>query len=241
MPDIVCLISQTTGKMIRALKGEEDIQTGELYVIESELGGDLAKSVEVSSGLCCVRKAALGAVKIVRRASDEDVRKFEWLWEKERRAFEFCAERIASRNLPMKLVAVRYFFNEKKGIFFYTADGRIDFRQLVKDLAKELKMRIEMRQIGVRDEAKLLGGIGCCGLPLCCSTWIQKFYPVSIKTAKRQCLNLNPSRLSGVCGRLMCCLMYERDTGASAPSPAVEEISDDSAEAFQADEVVPES
>jgi cell fate regulator YaaT (PSP1 superfamily) len=117
----------------------------------------------------------------------------------------------------------------------------VDFRGLVKDLASTLKTRIEMRQIGVRDEAKLLGGIGCCGLPLCCSTWIQKFYPVSIKTAKRQCLNLNPSRLSGVCGRLMCCLMYERDTAAPASAPSAEEVSDDSAEAFQPDEVAPES
>jgi len=212
MPDIVCLISQTTGKVIRALKGEEDIQIGELYVIESELGGDLAKSVEVSSGLCCVRKAALGAVKIVRRASDEDVRKFEWLWEKERRAFEFCAERIASRNLPMKLVAVRYFFNEKKGIFFYTADGRIDFRQLVKDLAKELKMRIEMRQIGVRDEAKMLGGLGVCGRPLCCFSFMKEFEPVTIQKARRQQIVINPTKISGLCGRLMCCLAFEEQT-----------------------------
>jgi cell fate regulator YaaT (PSP1 superfamily) len=212
MPDIVCLISQTTGKVIRALKGEEDIQIGELYVIESELGGDLAKSVEVSSGLCCVPKAALGAVKIVRKASDEDVRKFEWLWEKERRAFEFCAQRIASRNLPMKLVAARYFFNEKKGIFFYTADGRIDFRQLVKDLAKELKMRIEMRQIGVRDEAKMLGGLGVCGRPLCCFSFMKEFEPVTIQKARRQQIVINPTKISGLCGRLMCCLAFEEQT-----------------------------
>ena len=212
MADIVCLISQTTGKMLRALKGEENIQTGELYVVESDLGGDLAKSVEVTSSVCCVPKAALGAVKIVRRATDEDVRKFEWLWEKERRAFDFCAQRIKSRNLPMKLVAVRYFFNEKKGIFFYTADGRIDFRQLVKDLAKELKMRIEMRQIGVRDEAKMLGGLGVCGRALCCFSFMQEFEPVTIQKARRQQIVINPTKISGLCGRLMCCLAFEEQT-----------------------------
>jgi cell fate regulator YaaT (PSP1 superfamily) len=212
MADIVCLISQTTGKMLRALKGEENIQTGELYVVESDLGGDLAKSVDASSGVCCVTKAALGAVKIIRRATDEDVRKFEWLWEKERRAFELCAQRIKSRNLPMKLVAVRYFFNEKKGIFFYTADGRIDFRQLVKDLAKELKMRIEMRQIGVRDEAKMIGGLGVCGRSLCCFSFMKEFEPVTIQKARRQQIVINPTKISGLCGRLMCCLAFEEQT-----------------------------
>src|SRR5512139_1481014 len=213
MADIVCLISQTTGKMLRALKGEENVQAGELYVVESDLGGDLAKSVEVSSGVCCVPKAALGAIKIVRRATDEDVRKFEWLWEKERRAFDFCAQRIKSRNLPMKLVAVRYFFNEKKGIFFYTADGRIDFRQLVKDLAKELRMRIEMRQVGVRDEAKMIGGLGVCGRCLCCSSFMTNFEPVTIQKARKQQIVINPTKISGLCGRLMCCLAFEE--GAS--------------------------
>ncbi len=212
MADIVCLISQTSGKMLRALKGEENIQSGELYVVESELGGDLAKSVEVSSGVCCVPKAALGAIKIIRKATDEDVRKFEWLWEKERRAFEFCAQRIKAHKLSMKLVSVRYFFTEKKGIFFYTADGRIDFRQLVKDLAKELKMRIEMRQIGVRDEAKMLGGLGVCGRPLCCFSFMQEFEPVTIQKARRQQIVINPTKISGLCGRLMCCLAFEEQT-----------------------------
>ncbi len=212
MADVICLISQTTGKMIRALKGEENVQVGELYIVESDLGGDLARSVEVSSGVCCLPKAALGAVKIVRRASDEDVRKFEWLWERERRAFDFCAQRIKARNLPMKLVSVRYFFNEKKGIFFYTADGRIDFRQLVKDLAKELKMRIEMRQIGVRDEAKLIGGLGVCGRSLCCFSFMREFEPVTIQKARRQQIVINPTKISGLCGRLMCCLAFEEQT-----------------------------
>jgi len=212
MAEIVCFVSQTTGKVVRALKGEEDIAIGDLYVIESELGGDLARAVNVSSEVCRLHKADLGAVKIVRRASEEDINKFEWLWEKEKRAFEFCQERIRSRNLPMKLVSVRYFFNEKKGIFFYTADGRIDFRQLVKDLAKELKMRIEMRQIGVRDEAKLLGGLGVCGRQLCCHSFMQAFEPVTIQKARKQQIVINPTKISGVCGRLMCCLAFEELT-----------------------------
>jgi len=212
MADVICLISQATGRMLRALKGEVEIQMGELYIVESELGGELAKAVEASSGVCCGPKAALGAAKIVRRASDEDVRKFEWLWEKERRAFDFCAQRIKGRNLPMKLVAVRYFFNEKKGIFFYTADGRIDFRQLVKDLAKELRMRIEMRQIGVRDEAKMLGGLGVCGRSLCCFSFMKEFEPVTIQKARRQQIVINPTKISGLCGRLMCCLAFEEQT-----------------------------
>jgi cell fate regulator YaaT (PSP1 superfamily) len=212
MADVICFISQTTGKVLRAVKGDEDIQNGELYLIESELGGDLAKAVEVSSEVCRLPKAAQGAVKVIRKATDEDIRKFEWLWEKEKRAYDFCQQRIRSRNLPMKLVSVRYFFNEKKGIFFYTADGRIDFRQLVKDLAKELKMRIEMRQIGVRDEAKMIGGLGVCGRSLCCFSFMKEFEPVTIQKARKQQIVINPTKISGVCGRLMCCLAFEEQT-----------------------------
>ncbi len=112
----------------------------------------------------------------------------------------------------MKLVSARYFFVEKKGIFYYTADARVDFRQLVKDLAKELKMRIEMRQVGVRDEAKMVGGLGVCGRPLCCWSFIQEFAPVTIQKARRQQIAINPTKISGVCGRLMCCLGFEDQT-----------------------------
>ena len=112
----------------------------------------------------------------------------------------------------MKLVMVRYFFNEKKGIFYYTADGRIDFRQLVKDLAKEFKMRIEMRQVGVRDEAKMVGGLGVCGRPLCCFTFMKSFEPVTIQKAKKQQIVINPTKISGLCGRLMCCLAFEDES-----------------------------
>jgi cell fate regulator YaaT (PSP1 superfamily) len=212
MAEIVCLISESMGKILRAWRGEESVERGDVFLVESELGGDLAKVIDISSEVCHVPKASQGAVKIIRRATDEDIKKFEWLRQKEKRAYDFCQQRIKARDLPMKLVAVRYFFNEKKGIFFYTADGRIDFRQLVKDLAKELKMRIEMRQIGVRDEAKMIGGLGVCGRPLCCFSFMKAFEPVTIQKARRQQIVINPTKISGLCGRLMCCLAFEEES-----------------------------
>jgi cell fate regulator YaaT (PSP1 superfamily) len=149
---------------------------------------------------------------VIRKATDDDLKKFQWLREKEKKAFEYCLNRIRARGLQMKLVGVRYFFDEKKGIFYYTADGRIDFRQLVKDLAKEFRMRIEMRQIGVRDEAKLVGGLGVCGRPLCCFTFIKNFEPITIQKARKQQIVINPTKISGLCGRLMCCLAFEEET-----------------------------
>ncbi|MDH7512640.1 MAG: regulatory iron-sulfur-containing complex subunit RicT [Clostridiales bacterium] len=212
MAEVVCLVSESTGKLLRAARGEENVVRGDVCLVESELGGDLAKVVDISSEVCHVHKASRGAVKIIRKATDEDIKKFEWLKQKERRAYDFCLSRIRARSLPMKLVAVRYFFNEKKGIFFYTADGRIDFRQLVKDLAKELKMRIEMRQIGVRDEAKMIGGLGVCGRSLCCFSFMKAFEPVTIQKARRQHIVINPTKISGLCGRLMCCLAFEEES-----------------------------
>jgi cell fate regulator YaaT (PSP1 superfamily) len=212
MTEIVCLVSESTGKVLRAQKGDLNIQKGEVYLVESDLGGDLAKAVDIPPEICRLPKAERGAVRVVRQATNDDIRKFEWLREKECRAFDFCLQRIKARNLPMKLVAVKYFFSEKKGIFFYTADGRIDFRQLVKDLAQELRMRIEMRQIGVRDEAKMLGGLGVCGRPLCCSSFMKTFEPVTIQKARKQQIVINPTKISGLCGRLMCCLAFEEDS-----------------------------
>jgi cell fate regulator YaaT (PSP1 superfamily) len=212
MSDLVCLISERTGKILRAHKGDLDIRMGDLCLVESEFGGDLATVVDTVSGVCCHMKHADEAPRILRRASDEDDRKFRWLLDREARAFEFCQKKIQERSMPMKLTAVRYFFNEKKGIFFYTADGRIDFRQLVRDLAKEFKMRIEMRQIGVRDEAKLVGGLGVCGRPLCCASFMRTFEPVTIQKARKQQIVINPTKISGLCGRLMCCLGFEDET-----------------------------
>jgi len=212
MTEIVCLVSQSTGRIIRAFKGEETVKPGDLFLVQSELGGDLAKAVDLPAEVCRPRRDESGTVKIIRRATEEDVRKFNWLREREKRAYEICLQRIKARGLPMKLVAVRYFFNEKKGIFFYTAEGRIDFRQLVKDLAKELRMRIEMRQIGVRDEAKMIGGLGVCGRSLCCSSFMKTFEPVTIQKARRQQIVINPTKISGLCGRLMCCLAFEEES-----------------------------
>jgi cell fate regulator YaaT (PSP1 superfamily) len=212
MPDIICVQSERSGRLLRARTGGEPLRKGDRCIITSELGGDLAVVIDDASPLCQNSKAAHAAVEIIRKATDEDLQKFEWLQEKEQRAFDFCLERITSRNLPMKLVSVRYFFSEKKGIFYYTADGRIDFRQLVKDLAKELRMRIEMRQVGVRDEAKMIGGLGVCGRCLCCASFMRTFEPVTIQKARKQQIVINPTKISGLCGRLMCCLGFEEQT-----------------------------
>jgi cell fate regulator YaaT (PSP1 superfamily) len=212
MSDIICVLSKSSGKIFRAKKGEEDLRRGDLCIIESDLGGDLAVVVDSSSEVCAHAKSERDSVKIIRKATEDDQKKFSWLQRKERGAFEFCLQRIKERNLPMKLVMVRYFFNEKKGIFYYTADGRIDFRQLVKDLAKEFKMRIEMRQVGVRDEAKMVGGLGVCGRSLCCFSFMKSFEPVTIQKAKKQQIVINPTKISGLCGRLMCCLAFEDES-----------------------------
>ena len=150
--------------------------------------------------------------KIIRIATKEDLVKQKENFKKEKRAFEICEKKIANHGLDMKLTRVEYTFDGSKIIFFFTADGRVDFRELVKDLAAEFKSRIELRQIGVRDEAKMLGGIGICGQPFCCSRFLDEFQPVSIKMAKEQNLSPNPLKISGSCGRLMCCLKYEHDT-----------------------------
>jgi len=212
MSEFVCLISARSNKMVRAQRSGIDVQIGDICLVESEFGGDLATVVDMSSEICSHGRNPQDAPKILRRATEDDTRKFEWLRDKERRAFEICQERIKARGLAMKLTAVRYFFNEKKGVFFYTADGRIDFRQLVKDLAKDLRMRIEMRQVGVRDEAKIIGGLGVCGRPLCCASFMKTFAPVTIQKARKQQIVINPTKISGLCGRLMCCLAFEEET-----------------------------
>ena len=149
--------------------------------------------------------------KIIRIAGAEDIKHHEENEKKKARALKLCQEKINKHGLEMKLIDVEYTFDNNKIIFYFTADGRVDFRELVKDLASVFKMRIELRQIGVRDEAKMMGGIGSCGKSLCCSTWLSDFEPVSIKMAKVQNLSLNPNKISGICGRLMCCLKYENE------------------------------
>ena len=151
---------------------------------------------------------------VIRIATDEDITRHNENKLKEKEALEVCIEKIRKHELDMNLVDVEYTFDNNKVIFYFTADGRVDFRDLVKDLVAVFKTRIELRQIGVRDEAKMLGGIGPCGRPLCCATWLGDFEPVSIKMAKDQSLSLNPAKISGICGRLFCCLKYEYDVYA---------------------------
>ena len=150
--------------------------------------------------------------KVIRIATAEDEQRAEFNAKREVEAFGICQEKVEKHKLEMKLVSVEYTFDNSKIIFYFTANGRVDFRELVKDLASVFKMRIELRQIGVRDEAKMLGGLGSCGRPICCGAFLGDFQPVSIKMAKEQNLSLNPTKISGQCGRLMCCLKYEQDT-----------------------------
>lgn len=147
--------------------------------------------------------------KVLRKAEDRDILRYEQNCEMEGYALQYCVEMIAQNKIAMKLVDVEYLFDGSKAIFYFTAEGRVDFRELVRDLARQFHTRIEMRQIGVRDEAKIVGGVGCCGHELCCATWLSDFAPISVKMAKDQNISLNPAKISGVCGRLMCCLAYE--------------------------------
>ncbi|OGF58994.1 MAG: hypothetical protein A2Y62_21150 [Candidatus Fischerbacteria bacterium RBG_13_37_8] len=163
---------------------------------------------------------------LVRKATPEEEEKIKKLKEKEKKAYRYCINRIQIRQLPIKLIKVEFLLDNSKAIFFYSADGRIDFRDLVKDLAGRFKMRIEMRQVGIRDQAKLMGGIGPCGRELCCCTFIKKFEPVSIKVAKQQGLGFNINKVSGFCGRLMCCLQYERNVYEAVAGAETIEIHD---------------
>jgi cell fate regulator YaaT (PSP1 superfamily) len=149
--------------------------------------------------------------KVLRKASAQDIQAHQSNKEKEKEALEICKQKVKEHQLPMRLIDVEYTFDMSKIIFYFTAEGRVDFRELVKDLAAIFKTRIELRQIGVRDEAKMLGGIGACGRVLCCNNFLGEFEPVSIRMAKEQNLSLNPTKISGICGRLMCCLKYESE------------------------------
>ncbi len=188
-----------------------DLETGMHAIVETargvEFGTVLIPPKEVEDD-----KVIQPLKPVLRIATDEDEKNIEQNREKEKEAFTICKEKIIKHGLDMKLVNAEYTFDNNKLLFYFTADGRIDFRELVKDLAAVFRTRIELRQIGVRDETKILGGIGICGRPLCCKTYLADFVPVSIKMAKEQNLSLNPTKISGVCGRLMCCLKNEQDT-----------------------------
>lgn len=188
-----------------------DIETGQHVIVET------ARGVEYGHVVLGVREVEDDKVvqplkPVIRVATPEDDDIDANNREKEKKAFDICIDKIKKHGLDMKLIDTEYTFDNNKVLFYFTADGRIDFRELVKDLAAVFKIRIELRQIGVRDETKVLGGIGICGRPLCCSSYLSEFVPVSIKMAKEQNLSLNPVKISGVCGRLMCCLKNEEET-----------------------------
>lgn len=199
------------GKMYYFDPGELELQQGDGVIVETARGMEFAR---VTMGLKDIRESDVmhPLKKVVRIADEDDLRRHEENESKKGHAMEVCREKIQKHHLDMKLIDVEFTFDNNKIIFYFTADGRVDFRDLVKDLASVFKMRIELRQVGVRDEAKMLGGIGCCGRELCCASWLADFQPVSIKMTKTQNLSLNPTKISGVCGRLMCCLKYENST-----------------------------
>ena len=187
-----------------------NIKKGEYVIVETARGVECGE-VAVSNKQIREEDFSQPLKPVIRIANEKDLEQMRSNNERESGALKICAEKVREHGLEMKLIGAEYTFDKNKIIFYFTADGRVDFRDLVKDLASVLKTRIELRQIGVRDEAKTLGGIGICGRPFCCSTFLDEFQPVSIKMAKEQGLSLNPSKISGTCGRLMCCLKYEQD------------------------------
>lgn len=187
-----------------------ELNVGDSVIVETARGVEFG-TVALGSDRIDMNKLVPPLKPVLRKATDEDIAINAENQEKKQKALEICQKKVEKHNLEMKLIDVEYTFDNSKIVFYFTADGRVDFRELVKDLASVFKMRIELRQIGVRDEAKMLGGIGSCGRSLCCHKWLSEFQPVSIKMAKTQGLSLNPAKISGICGRLMCCLNYEND------------------------------
>ena len=210
MAEVIGVRFKSTGKVYYFDPCGERLSRGDMAIVETTRGVECG---EVAMENREVRDTAIVQPlrKLIRRATPEDLRQVEENHRKEKSAFKACEKRIAARGLEMKLVEVEYTFDNSKILFYFTADGRVDFRELVKDLAGMFRTRIELRQIGVRDEAKMLGGIGICGRPFCCGSFLGGFQPVSIKMAKEQGLSLNPVNISGACGRLMCCLKYEQE------------------------------
>ena len=211
MTKVIGVRFRTAGKIYFFAPGKFDIKQGDNVIVETARGVEFGRVVsgprEVED-----EEVVQPLKSVIRPANDQDRKTVEKNKQKEKEAFKICLEKIRKHKLEMKLIDVEYTFDGNKILFYFTADGRIDFRELVKDLAAVFRTRIELRQIGVRDETKIRGGIGICGRPLCCSTYLTEFSAVSIKMAKEQNLSLNPTKISGVCGRLMCCLTNEEET-----------------------------
>lgn len=198
------------GKVYYFDPGDKELQRGQHVIVETAKGVEIG-TVVVPNCEMAEEKIVMPLKGIIRIATKKDEETEKKNREKEKEAFQICLEKISRHNLEMKLIDAEYTFDNNKLLFYFTADGRIDFRELVKDLASVFRTRIELRQIGVRDETKIRGGIGICGRPLCCHSYLSEFAPVSIKMAKEQNLSLNPTKISGVCGRLMCCLKNEEE------------------------------
>ncbi len=211
MTKVIGVRFRTAGKIYYFSPGKMNIKKGDQVIVETARGVEFGNVV---MGTKEVRDEEITQPlkAVIRLATGEDRRTEEKNRKKEKEAFDICLEKIRKHGLEMKLIEAEYTFDNNKVLFYFTADGRIDFRELVKDLAAVFRTRIELRQIGVRDETKIRGGVGICGRELCCHTYLSEFAPVSIKMAKEQNLSLNPSKISGVCGRLMCCLTNEEET-----------------------------
>lgn len=211
MTRIIGVRFRPAGKVYYFAPGKFHIKKGQQVIVETARGIEFGNVVigpkEVEDD-----QITQPLKSVIRLATNEDRRIEERNREKEKEAFQICLEKIRKHKLEMKLIDAEYTFDNNKVLFYFTADGRVDFRELVKDLASVFKTRIELRQVGVRDETKIMGGIGICGRSLCCHSYLSEFIPVSIKMAKEQNLSLNPTKISGVCGRLMCCLKNEEET-----------------------------
>jgi cell fate regulator YaaT (PSP1 superfamily) len=211
LPKIVAVSLQQTGHLYNFLAGERELRRGERVLVESEAGARVGTvEIEPHEPAPTIDLSAMRAV--IRIASDNDFEVEEENLAREEHARRLCVERIRERRMQMKLVSAAYTFDSRKVTFYFVAEGRVDFRDLVRDLANTLRVRVEMKQIGARDETKVTGGLGPCGRELCCSSWLRDFEAVTVKMAREQGLALNPSRLAGMCGRLKCCLRYEYAT-----------------------------
>ena len=210
MPDVIAVRYRNAGRRQYVLPGQGEYKLGDTVIVPTAQGLEYATVCQEVTDLP-KDKLPGQLFEVARAANDNDRRQMDSNRQKEKQAFDLCRERIAAHKLDMKLVSVEYTLDNSKMIASFTSGGRVDFRALVKDLAGIFKTRIELRQIGVRDEAKMITGVGSCGRGLCCSTYLYEFNPVSIRMAKEQSLSLNPTKISGVCGRLMCCLKYEQE------------------------------
>lgn len=210
MTEVIGVRFKSVGKVYYFAPNGEQVSIGQYVIVETARGIECGEVV-LENRQVEDDKIIAPLKPVIRVANEEDLKNMEKNHAKEKEAFSICLSKIQKHKLDMKLVDVEYTFDNNKILFYFTADGRVDFRELVKDLASVFKTRIELRQIGVRDESKMLGGLGVCGRPFCCSTFLGEFQPVSIKMAKEQGLSLNPAKISGTCGRLMCCLKYEQN------------------------------